>query len=295
MNSRNLRLKTKLEWQNTQYLFNPKKCVYTNYDENVKTTLQHYWQLPLNDFQIKHSSNKVVIQQYVYKPMLNSRTNTSSLKGSVATQEDLNGHLSPISLKKLSELYSTLYKKPVEFKIILLKYPFLSSKILAQYLAMQTKKHNIRQIRRNLFKKVPLASLINYERGNLVGGIKSRNGLIPTLPPATQFFTRNVTPTITTPTSKPIIDGISTQYLNWTKLLRNGDYYLPTHLAGIKLKISGRMSLRKGAARSAVVTKSIGRLRTNTVDKSMIDYAKTEGKNMNGAYCIKVWLSSATV
>ncbi|RGB35723.1 hypothetical protein C1646_623522 [Rhizophagus diaphanus] len=245
MNSRNLRLKTKLEWQNTQYLFNPKKCVYTNYDENVKTTLQHYWQLPLNDFQIKHSPNKVVIQQYVYKPMLNSRTNTSSLKGSVATHEDLNGHLSPISLKKLSELYSTLYKKPVEFKIILLKYPFLSSKILAQYLAMQTKKHNIRQIRRNLFKKVPLASLINYERGNLVGGIKN--------------------------------------------------YYLPTHLAGIKLKISGRMSLRKGAARSAVVTKSIGRLRTNTVDKSMIDYAKTEGKNMNGAYCIKVWLSSATV
>ncbi|GBC05402.1 hypothetical protein RclHR1_06200007 [Rhizophagus clarus] len=289
MNSRNLRLKTKLEWLNTQYLFNPKKCAYTNYDENVKTTLQHYWQLPLNEFQIKHSPNKVVIQQYVYKPTLSFRGITSSSKGTVTTQEDGIDQLSPFSLKKLSELYSTLYKKPVEFKIILLKYPFLSSKILAQYLAMQTKKHNIRQIRRNLFKKVPLASLINYERGNLIGGIKSRNGLIPTLPPATS------SDTITRPTSKPTTDGISTQYLNWTKLLRNGDYYLPTHLAGIKLKISGRMSLRKGAARSAVVTKSIGRLRTNTVDKNMIDYAKVEGKNMNGAYCIKVWLSSATL
>jgi hypothetical protein len=292
MNSRNLRLKTKLEWQNTQYLFNPKKGAYTNYDENVKTTLQHYWKLPLNEFQIKHSPSKVVIQQYVYKPTLNSRRLTSSLKGTVT---DAIEQLSPLSLKNLSGLYSTLYKKPVEFKIILLKYPFLSSKILAQYLAMQAKKHNIRQIRKNLFKKVPLASLINYERGNLVGGIKSRNGLIPTLPPDTSSFTRNATPTVITPTSKPIIDGISTQYLNWTKLLRNGDYYLPTHLAGIKLKISGRMSLRKGAARSAVVTKSIGRLRTNTVDESMIDYAKAEGKNMNGAYCIKVWLSSATV
>ena len=83
--------------------------------------------------------------------------------------------------------------------------------------------------------------------------------------------------------------------MNWTKLLRNGNHFLPTHLAGIKLKISGRMSLRKGAARSAVVIKSIGRLRTNTVNKSMIDYAKAEGRNMNGSYCIKVWLSSATI
>ncbi|RIA84786.1 hypothetical protein C1645_698341 [Glomus cerebriforme] len=246
MNSRNLRLKTKLEWQNTQYLFNPKKNVYMNYDENVKTTLQHYWQIPLNEFQVKHSPTKVIIQQYVYRPTRSSRRVTSSLEDTINLEQATN-QLSPFALNKLSELYSTLYKKPVEFKIILLKYPFLSSKILAQYLAMQTRKHNVRQIRRNLFKK-----------GELV-------------------------------------DGISTQYLNWTKLLRNGNNFLPTHLAGMKLRISGRMSLRKGAARSAVVTKSIGRLRSNTVDKSMTDYAKAEGKNMNGAYCIKVWLSSATV
>src|SRR6266498_5258133 len=96
MNSRNLRLKTKLEWQNTQYLFNPKKRVNTNYDENVRTSLQHYWQLPLNEFQVKHSPSKVLIQQYVYKP---TRRVTSSLKGTV-TQEEINNQLSPISLKK---------------------------------------------------------------------------------------------------------------------------------------------------------------------------------------------------
>src|SRR5438046_9912815 len=77
MNSRNLRLKTKLEWQNTQYLFNPKKNRYTNYDENVKKSLQHYWQIPLNEFQIKHSPDKVVLQQYVYKPMISSHKATS--------------------------------------------------------------------------------------------------------------------------------------------------------------------------------------------------------------------------
>ncbi|CAI2183899.1 18456_t:CDS:2 [Funneliformis geosporum] len=249
MNARNLRLKTKLEWQNTQYLFNPKKNRYTNCDENVKTSLQHYWQIPLNELRIKHSPSKVVIQQYAYKP---------SLPGTITHTEEPNNQLSQLAIKKLSELYSTLYKKPVEFNIILFKYPFLSSKILAQYLSMQTKKYRIRQIRRNLFKKVPLVSLTN-----------SGSGLVD--------------------------DGISTHYLNWSKMLRNGNNFIPTHLAGIKLQISGRMSLRKGAARSAVVTKSIGRLRFNTVGKSMIDYAKVEGKNMNGSYCIKVWLSSATV
>jgi hypothetical protein len=289
MNSRNLRLKTKLEWQNAQYLFNPKKNRYTNYDENVKTTLQHYWQIPLNEFQIKHSPNKVVLQQYVYKPMLNSRKvdNTTSQALTEATNQ-----LSPLALKKLSEMYSTLYKKPVEFNIILLKYPFLSSKILAEYLAMQTKKYSIRHVRRSLFKKVPLASLVDSGR-ELVGGIKSRNGLIPTLPSV--ISSNNTTLNTAGFTNKPIIDGITTHYLNWTKLLRNGNHFLPAHLAGIKLRISGRMSLRKGAARSGVMIKSIGRLRFNTVDKSMIDYAKVEGKNMNGAYCIKVWLSSTTV
>jgi len=284
MNSRNLRFKTKLEWQNTQYLFNPKKNRYTNYDENVKESLQHYWQLPLNEFQIQHSPSKVTIQQYIYKPML--RASNVSAHAEVATSQ-----LSPLALKKLSELYSTLYKKPVEFKIILLKYPFLSSKILAQYLSMQTKKHSVRQMRRTLFKKVPLASLADYGKGELIGGIKSMNGLLPTIPPAVT----NTPITTAGSTDKPIIDGITTQYLNWTKLLRNGNRFLPTHLAGIKLKISGRMSLRKGAARSGVIIKSIGRLRTNTVNKSMFDYAKAEGRNMNGSYCIKVWLSSATI
>jgi len=290
MNSRNLRLKTKLEWQNTQYLFNPKKNRYTNYDENVKSSLQHYWQIPLNEFQIKHSPSKVVIQQYVYKPMIHSRKITSLTKTAEnPLTEEPNNQLSQLALKKLSEMYSALYKKPVEFNIILLKYPFLSSKILAQYLSMQTKKYRIRQIRRNLFRRVPLVSLANSGR-ELVNGIKSKNGWIPTLP-----HSPTTTTTTTTTYGKPIVDGISTHYLNWTKLLCKGNDFLPTHLAGIKIQISGRMSLRKGAARSAVVTKSIGRLRFNTVGKSMIDYAKVEDKNMNGSYCIKVWLSSATV
>jgi hypothetical protein len=157
---------------------------------------------------------------------------------------------------------------------------------------MQTKKYSIRHVRRSLFKKVPLASLVDSGR-ELVGGIKSRNGLIPTLPSV--ISSNNTTLNTAGFTNKPIIDGITTHYLNWTKLLRNGNHFLPAHLAGIKLRISGRMSLRKGAARSGVIIKSIGRLRFNTVDKSMIDYAKVEGKNMNGAYCIKVWLSSTTV
>ncbi|CAG8517811.1 2740_t:CDS:1 [Funneliformis mosseae] len=285
MNTRNLRLKTKLEWQSTQYLFNPKKNRYTNYDENVRTSLEHYWQIPLNEFQIKHSPSKVVIQQYAYKPSLTGTT------GKTFHTEEPSNQLSQLAIKKLAELYSTLYKKPVEFNIILLKYPFLSSKILAEYLSMQTKKYRIRQIRRNLFKKVPLVSLANSATG-LVDGMKSRNGLIPT-----SYHFLSPPPPLPSATSldKPIIDGISTHYLNWSKLLRNGNNFIPTHLAGIKLQISGRMSLRKGAARSAVVTKSIGRLRFNTVGKSMIDYAKVEGKNMNGSYCIKVWLSSATV
>ena len=65
----------------------------------------------------------------------------------------------------------------------------------------------------------------------------------------------------------------------------------PHYLTGIKIQISGRLSLRKAASRTRVVRKSTGSLGLNSYN-TLIDANKFSFKTKNGAATVKVWLSS---
>lgn len=64
----------------------------------------------------------------------------------------------------------------------------------------------------------------------------------------------------------------------------------PYYLTGLKIVISGRLSQRKAASRTRIVTKSIGTLKLGSF--SSIDASKYTFTGKNGSITVKVWLSS---
>jgi len=75
-------------------------------------------------------------------------------------------------------------------------------------------------------------------------------------------------------------------FISYSPVLLN-----PQYLTGIKIQISGRLSMRKAASRTRVVRKSTGSLGLNSYN-TLIDANKFSFKSKNGAATVKVWLSS---
>ena len=63
------------------------------------------------------------------------------------------------------------------------------------------------------------------------------------------------------------------------------------NLTGVKYEIAGRMTRRRTASRSSLISKYKGTFKFGS-KKSFIDYTKFSHKNKNGAFTVKVWLSS---
>jgi hypothetical protein len=82
--------------------------------------------------------NKVVVNVFYYIPVKNQALNNSTINS-------------------LGEVLSKLYKSPVELRLVRLHYPYLNSYILAQYIAMNTRKYNLKAITNSLFTCVQLS------------------------------------------------------------------------------------------------------------------------------------------
>jgi hypothetical protein len=82
--------------------------------------------------------NKVVVNVFYYIPVKNQALNNSTINS-------------------LGEVLSKLYKLPVELRLVRLHYPYLNSYILAQYIAMNTRKYNLKAITNSLFTRVQLS------------------------------------------------------------------------------------------------------------------------------------------
>jgi hypothetical protein len=82
---------------------------------------------------------------------------------------------------------------------------------------------------------------------------------------------------------------------NWNNLINNSYLFLYkkfiSYITGIKLKISGRFSRRKGASRTKINNFSIGSFRFNSIS-SYIDYNLISSKNKNGSQSIKVFTAT---
>jgi len=64
---------------------------------------------------------------------------------------------------------------------------------------------------------------------------------------------------------------------------------LPSHIVGIKVRISGRLLTERVRPRQTVLNTQIGSFSPD--NKSFIDYDSFTSKNTHGAYTVKVWIS----
>lgn len=82
-------------------------------------------------------------------------------------------NLYPLKFKKLCEILNNFFKKPVEFDLIRLHYPYKDSNILVRLLAFMINKIKIRRITRKLFKNAVIKSIKNNYK------IKDKTNIIP--------------------------------------------------------------------------------------------------------------------
>jgi len=66
--------------------------------------------------------------------------------------------LSDSTINSLGEALSKLLQRPVELRLVRLHYPYLNSYILAQYVAINTKKYNFTRIQRAIFAAVQVVN-----------------------------------------------------------------------------------------------------------------------------------------
>lgn len=275
-----LKFKHCLNWNSTTYKFDQKNLLNIS-DQEVKLSalLRHYFQSLLISKPIfKHFAKVLLVTLYCYSKTKTQiglefglgfkkliRKNKTKLKslGKLKKRKikikmnryGLNKKINPYSdinrLKKLEIILTKIHGKKVKLKLIKLKNPTLNSSILGQYLFINSTHYSISGLWRKLLKKVRLSN---------------------------QKLCKS--PSVT---------------FNWNNLMTNGYSFLfnrfISYIIGIKLKISGRFSKRKGASRTKVKNYSIGSFKFNSAS-SLIDYGLTEKKNKNGSQSIKVFTAS---
>lgn len=68
---------------------------------------------------------------------------------------------------------------------------------------------------------------------------------------------------------------------------------LPSHIVGIKVRVSGRLMMERSRPRQTVQTMQIGSFSKNNL--ALVDTASFTTKNKKGAFTVKVWISQRAV
>lgn len=190
-----------------------------------------------------HTANKVVIHLFYYLPDTDSELNNSSIN-------------------ELGTVLTKLFKLNTELRLVRLHYPYLNSYILAQYIALNSKRYNYSRMQRVLFDRVPTILAL------------------PTSLPA-----------LSSTSNEEISTGkITTLASHASHINKNAHSVLTSHLAGIKVQIAGRLATQKMIPRSTVQTGFVGSFAKDK--RSSVDQAKYTSKNKIGAFTVKVWLSN---
>jgi hypothetical protein len=264
-----LRLKKNYVWEGTIYKFQKK----INYDYIIlqKTLIKiihHYFQYQLISkpkFYYTPKGIRIVIGYYQISssPSWGGKLKNSPFGQLINNTTEIND----LQLKKNLVLFENLIKKaliknitiPIKLQLIRFKNPLSNSQILARLISILLRKYNISAIWRILLKKIKLKN---------------------------QGFRPN----------KKIMGPLWGYYFDWNRIFKDTffskEFY--SYINGLKLKISGRPSKRRGTSRTKVKIYSIGNFKFNSIN-SLISYGHIERKDKNGSQSIKVYTSTIVI
>ena len=179
--------------------------------------------------------NKVVVNVFYFIPVKNQALNNSTINS-------------------LGEVLSKLYKSPVELRLVRLHYPYLNSYILAQYIAMNTRKYNLKAITNSLFTRVQL----------------SGPDSTPLLPAQILGLKVKISGRLTTQRSVPrqTVQTVQIGSFSSSAIALSSSSLATREMGG------GQVS-KPGAAYA----------------EGVVEYAAYTSKNKKGAFTVKVWIS----
>lgn len=86
-----------------------------------------------------------------------------------------NQALSNSTINSLGEVLSKLFKRPVELRLVRVHYPYMNSYILAQYVAINTKRYNFTRIQRAIFAALQVVN----QRTLFTSSVPSSDNALP--------------------------------------------------------------------------------------------------------------------
>jgi hypothetical protein len=291
-----LRLKKNYGWEGTLYKWqNQTMHDLASLQKNLLEVIYHYFQYVLiSKPKFYYTTGGLKIKIAYYLAPLNQ---THSLKkkepstvgrqhGGISHQDQQRGFQKtyggssslrldthPKHLRCLVDLMEKRTGKRVKLQLIRLGSPILDSKILASFISICLRRYSISAIWRITLAK-----------------IKNTNAPLP-------HRLINVDSRLD---REPSQGFGSFHHFDWNHLLTSGFFSkeFNSYINGLKLKISGRPSKRRGASRTKVKNYGIGSFKFNSIlgeTPSLIDYGHIERKDKNGSQSIKVYTSTMVI
>lgn len=285
---------TTFDTQTTVYNFNKGQNIsVTGNKENASILLKYYFasiscliSKPL--FTI--SPGKVIIHLCYYnpkdshsasfaQPYASKTTAIPSTEGSASvTQRSL-----VPNFKTIGHMLNQIFNKPVELELIPLRYPYHDSTILAQVIALNSKKYNFNRMMQKLFQKATIITQTYSSCGQGPAGesLNSMPASLASLPAPAKAVGYAAQPTAEE--GKSDASAASAAKLVSPVSL----------LTGIKVTIAGRLITQRIVPKSTVKTAYKGQLSSalgGKMSHKFIDSATYTSKNKIGAYTVRVQL-----
>ena len=163
-----------------------------------------------------------------------------------------------MKLKKISEIISKFFKKPLELNLIRVYYPYNDSNIFVNFLALNIKRMKMKMLIKKLLKKAVFKKANNYK---------------------TSYVLNNLS--LATPNSEILSDNIE-DFNSMANIPSN----IPAVLSGFKIKVAGRLMSKVLIPRKTVTNNIKGTVSKNKIQ--FLDRARFTSKNKRGAYSITV-------
>ena len=193
------------------------------------------------------TADKVIVEIFYYRPKLNlTDINVATLGNALTRCWHL--YLSTPKFEKRPKM--------MELRLIRLNHSTLDSSIFVQYLTANTNKYSFNRILDMIKNNTSLSSfnpkkLDNNQADSIISSIDEK------------------------------------QMVNGTELVASNNLELPiTHLTGVKIKLSGRLTTQRSGPRQTVQAGRIGSSAKGSY--GTVDYSKHTSKNKLGAFTMKV-------